>query len=104
MKKIILLSLFSLFSLNTYSSENTDSAVPKNLHIFSTNGSAYVTLPSKGCSDRGVYHLSGSHPKFDAIFSMLLAAQIGGKEVVARFESCINGSNPRGDIIGLYLR
>lgn len=91
MKNIIFISLAWLLSVSVYSSENTTAAVPKNLHIYSTSGNAYVTLPSKGCSTKGVYSLSGSHPKFDAIFSMLLAAQVGGKEVVARFESCVFG-------------
>lgn len=73
--------------------EITQQKVPSNLHIYSAGGAAYVDLVAAGCSGSR-YYLSPDHVKFDSIFSILLAAQIAKKEVIVRFDGCINGSNP----------
>jgi hypothetical protein len=77
--------------------------VPKNLHVYSTSGGTYVDLVAAGCSGER-YYLSPNHVKYDAIFAILLAAQTSGKKVQVRVDKCINGSNPQGIIIGVYLK
>jgi hypothetical protein len=82
---------------------NTPEAVPKNLHIYDVIGNAYVDLPSHGCAG-GRYKLSPSHAKYDAIFSVLMAAQIAERKVIVRFDSCSTHASPQGYIIGVYLK
>ncbi len=91
-----------VFSNNTLAT-TTPEVVPKNLHVYSASGSTYVDLTAAGCS-RSRYYLDPNHVKYDAIFAILLAAQTAGKKVQVRINKCINGSNPQGNIIGVYLK
>ena len=78
----------------------TAPAVPKNLHIYNANGNAYVDMTPHGCSGSR-YSLSPEHAKYDAIISILLAAQLAGNKVVIRYDGC--NSIQQGNIIGVYL-
>ncbi|MQP57741.1 hypothetical protein FZF11_19930 [Vibrio parahaemolyticus] len=82
--------------------EETSSMVPKNLHIYDVQGSTFVDLPAHGCSGAR-YYLDPNHPKYDAILSILLSAQLAGEKVVVRFDGCIN-NNTQGRIVGVYLK
>ncbi|AOT07733.1 hypothetical protein [Pseudoalteromonas luteoviolacea] len=99
---LLLVSGFSYAGMNTPGT--TTYSAPTNLHVFNSNGDTYVNLPATGCST-SVYHLSPSHKKYDAIFSILLTAQTAGKKVKVRFDKCVNStSNPFGNIVGIYLK
>ena len=76
-------------------------AIPSNLHIYSTNGAAYVALVRAGCATSGIYSLAKNHPAYSEIFSMLLTAQSTGQTVKIRFDGC---EGTRGKIIGIYLK
>lgn len=52
--------------------ENTVAAVPKNLHIYSEGGNAYVGIPNKGCSNKGTYQLGADHKSYSEIYKTLL--------------------------------
>lgn len=101
--KLVIASTLFFSSLSQASAFHTPVAVPKNLHVYNTAGSTYVDLVAANCSGYR-YYLSQNHPKYDAIFSILLAAQTAGKKVQLRVDKCINGSNPQGNIIGVYLK
>ena len=103
MRLFILVVSMLVISTSALAIETTDPAVPGVVYIYSKSGAAYVALPAKGCSDRGVYQLEPNHPKYDAIFSLLMAAKISDREVRVRFDDCLHGSNPRGRIIGAFL-
>ncbi|WP_444956985.1 hypothetical protein [Microbulbifer sp. ZKSA002] len=80
----------------------TGDAVPSFLHIFSETGNAYVDHQSGYCNtDRFVLYTT--HEKYDAVFSMLLSAQMAEKEVMIRFDGCVNDGD-FGKIIGVYLK
>ncbi|MCG7550146.1 hypothetical protein [Pseudoalteromonas sp. Of7M-16] len=99
---LILVSGFSYADMNTPGT--TSYSVPTNLHIFNSKGDTFVNLPAIGCST-SVYYLSPSHTKYDAIFSILLAAQTAKKKVKVRFDKCVNSkTNPFGNITGIYLK
>jgi len=105
MKKL-LTAIFAILSFvfsNSTLATTTSEVVPKNLHIYSASGSTYVDLTPAGCS-RSRYYLDPKHVKYDAIFAILLAAQTAGKKVQVRFDKCVNGSNPQGNIVGVYLK
>ena len=97
--KIVLL-LISSMSAAMALPVNTTQAVPKNLHVYNTAGNTYVDLVPHGCSGTR-YILNPIHSKYDAIVSILLSAQIAGKNVVLRYEGC--NSNLQGQIVGVYL-
>ncbi|HDM8223174.1 MULTISPECIES: hypothetical protein [Vibrio] len=103
MKNILIsigLAFTSFYALS--SAGVVSKVVPKNLHVYNFAGNTYVDLKSHGCSGSR-YYLSPSHPKYDAIFSVLLAAQLAQKTVSVRYDGCINGSNAQGNIVGVYL-
>jgi hypothetical protein len=100
-KYISILFLLSFSSLVAGEATYTDYYVPQNLHIYSTSGMAYVKLAAHDCSGH-TYQLSPTHPGFEQIFSLLLAAQISGQQVRARFDGC--ASNGQGRIVGVYLK
>ena len=78
----------------------TPEAVPENLHIYSESGRTFVRLVAKGCS--GItYNIPADHVQFDAIFSMILSAQISGKPIRLRFDGC--NANSQGIVVGAYL-
>ncbi|GAB6262855.1 hypothetical protein [Photobacterium sp. 53610] len=101
MKKLALISTF-IFSTFSVSAEptSTPAAVPKNLHVYDLHGNTYIDLLAHGCSNIR-YYLSPTHPKYDAIVSILLTAQTANKPVIIRYEGC----NPQsqGNIVGVYL-
>lgn len=103
MKRVILLITLVVSSINCFA-DGTTAAIPSNLHIYSTDGAAYVNLPAQGCNTTGMYYLSPDHKAFNSIFSILLSAQMAGKKVAVNFSHCINESNPRGYITGAYLK
>ncbi|HIF6190229.1 TPA: hypothetical protein ACX3IO_005246 [Vibrio parahaemolyticus] len=103
MRKLSLLLSLAFISFNATSAiDFVSSVVPKKLHVWDFSGNTFVDLKASGCSGSR-YHLSPNHPKYDAIFSVLLAAQLAQKTVTVRFDGCVNGSNPQGEIIGVFL-
>ena len=80
---------------------NTPPSPPNNLHVYDTIGNTYVDHLLDACGSRR-YHLSPNHNKYDAIFSVLLAAQVSKKKVIIRYDGCFN-NNQQGEIIGVYL-
>ena len=78
----------------------TAAAVPNNLHVYDVSGNTYVDLIPYGCSDFR-YYLWPDHPKYDAIISILMAAQIANKKVVFRVDGCNN--QRQGNLVGVYL-
>ncbi len=100
MNKLIC-ALFLLFSTSVFATPVvTDSVVPQNLHVYSGNGDLYVDLVAAGCSSTR-YVLANNHIKYDTIVSILLAAQLSGKPVKARFDGC-NSLN-QGNLIRIFL-
>lgn len=81
--------------------ERTPSSVPGELHIYNEAGSTYVDLVPTGCSGKR-YYIPPSHQKYDGMISILLAAQLAGREVQGRFDGC-NQIN-QGKLIGVYLK
>jgi len=79
---------------------NTPKHEPENLHIYNESGHTYVDLVAHGCSGLR-YWLTPEHLKYDAIFSILLAAQLSNREVVLRVDGC-NGV-AQGKIVGVYI-
>ncbi|AUV86419.1 hypothetical protein [Vibrio campbellii] len=103
MRKLSLILSLAFISFSATSApEYVSKVVPRNLHVWDNSGSTFVDLKANGCSGSR-YYLSPNHPKYDAIFSVLLAAQLASKTVTIRFDGCINGSNPQGEIIGVFL-
>ena len=103
MRKLSTLLSLAFISFNATSAiDSVSSVVPKNLHVYDFSGNTFVDLKARGCSGYR-YHLSPNHTKYDAIFSVLLAAQLAQKTVTVRFDGCVNGSNPQGKIIGVFL-
>ncbi|MBW3533000.1 hypothetical protein [Shewanella sp. NKUCC06_TVS] len=102
MRTFFTLTLAYFLCFNCTAAGVTPAVVPKNLHIYNVQGSTYVDIVAHDCSGSR-YHLNPNHPKYDAIFSMLLSAQLAERKVMVKFDDCINGSNPQGEIIGVYL-
>ncbi|WP_104026172.1 hypothetical protein [Vibrio jasicida] len=103
MRKILLSITLLLISAKALADiEVVSKVVPRNLHVYDFTGNTFVDLKAQGCSGSR-YHLSPNHPKYDAIFSVLLAAQLAEKTVSVRYDGCVNGSNAQGSIIGVYL-
>ncbi|ANQ59213.1 MULTISPECIES: hypothetical protein [Vibrio] len=103
MRKILLSITLLLISAKAIADiEVVSKVVPRNLHVYDFTGNTFVDLKAHGCSGSR-YHLSPNHPKYDAIFSVLLAAQLAEKTVSVRYDGCVNGSNAQGSIIGVYL-
>jgi len=102
MYKKILTILFFMFLGNTVLAVPlvTTAAVPKNLHVYDIGGNTYVDLVPHGCAQTR-YYLAPDHVKYDAIVSLLMAAQIANKEVLLRYDGC--DSNSMGKIVGVYL-
>lgn len=100
--KITVALLTLVFSMHLLAeAENTPPAIPRNLHIYNSSGYSYVDLVSSGCSSIR-YVISPLHVKYDAIMSILLAAQVANREVVIRFDGC-NTLN-QGQLVGVYLQ
>ena len=65
----------------------TPAAIPQNLHVYDSAGNTYVDLTPHDRS--GVrYFLPPTHAGYEAIYSMLLAAQISKKKVILRINGC----------------
>ncbi|WP_345880907.1 hypothetical protein [Shewanella algae] len=101
--RYLLVLLIMLLSFSSFAVEYTPETVPKNLHVYNTSGSTYVDLVAAGCSSYR-YYLNPVHEKYDIIVSILLAAQVANKKVVVIFDGCVNGGNPQGNIVGVYLK
>jgi hypothetical protein len=101
--KSILLIILSTLSVNVFAAlVNTPSgAIPKNLHVYNNNGDTYVDHVQGDCSGTR-YYINPNHTKYDAIISILLAAQMGNKKVVLRYDSIVGCS--QGQIVGVYLQ
>lgn len=100
MRKILVSITLLLISAKAIADiEFVSKVVPRNLHVYDFTGNTFVDLKAHGCSGSR-YHLSPNH---DAIFSVLLAAQLAEKTVSVRYDGCVNGSNAQGSIIGVYL-
>ena len=86
------MSIFSILALmitfNVNAAEFTVPQVPKNLHIYNEGGYTYVVLQAQGCSGF-TYVLSPEHKKYDAIFSILLAAQMANKKVLVTLDDSL---------------
>ncbi len=105
MKKILLSLSLLLCSFYAASAiETVSHVVPRSLYIYDINGGTFIDLKPSGCNHTSKYYLSPNHPKYDAIFSLLLSAQLANKPVTVKFDGCINGTdNPRGNIVGITL-
>ncbi|SMF33880.1 hypothetical protein SAMN02745866_02142 [Alteromonadaceae bacterium Bs31] len=101
MRKNLLFFLLAVSIVAKADPAVTASAVPENLHIYSEAGNAYVDH-MKGYCGSSRFVLYADHPKFDAIFSLLLAAQMSQKEVILRFDECMNRET-QGKLVGVYL-
>ena len=101
MKINILFLLLLIPSISFAQIKVTEPSVPESLHIYDTAGNTYVDHLLGDCTSRR-YHLSPNHIKYDAIFSVLLAAQTAQKQVRIRYDGCTN-SGSQGNIIGVYL-
>lgn len=99
-RNILLIATFFMAATSHAAVVVTTPDVPKNLNIYNEGGNAYVDITAHGCSD-GRYQIPASHVKFDAIFSLILAAQISGKPIRLRFDGC--NANNQGIVIGVYL-
>ncbi len=77
-----------------------ESAVPRNLHVYNDDGHTYVDHVSGECSTVR-YRLEPSHKKYDAILSILLAAQTSKKRVTLRYDYSVGCT--QGRIVGVYL-
>lgn len=103
MKHVAVMMLFLLSCLSYGDVLETPLAVPSNLHVYNSEGSTFVDMMRHGCS--GVrYYLSPDHEKYETIVSILLAAQVANKQVVLRYDGCVNGDNPQGNIVGAYMK
>ena len=104
MKKHLLIGLVSVLLFSVYAEASpvyTPATVPKNLHVYDSAGNTYVDLVAYDCSG-GRYHISPAHPKYNIIVSIMMAAQMANKKVVARFDGC--NTVPQGKVIGVYLQ
>lgn len=102
MLKFLLLGLGFVFSHFAFSlAENTNESVPYNFHVYSLDGNTYVDHLATGCSGKR-YYLPTSHERYETIVAVLLAAQMGQRDVQLRFDGC--NSNSQGKIIGVYLK
>ena len=91
--------------MNGYSADQTLPDNPHRLHILDKEGSAYVSMPARGCAKNGLYQLNATHPKYDALFSMLLEAQLAKRHVIIRYEGCGKiDKKVYGKIIGVILQ
>ena len=100
MKNLFLIATLLLSGLTYANPEFTPESVPKNLHIYSETGNAFVRLTAHGCA-WGTYIIDNDHIEFDAIFSLILAAQISQKPIKLRFDGC--NANNQGIVVGVYL-
>lgn len=99
------------------------SQVPKNLNVYDEYGRTYVDFETaedgmtsqNQCDNTKRYYLAPDHPKYDAIYATLLAAELQGNRVVVRFyrsnddvagEECIAAPNGTtyASIRGVYLK
>lgn len=105
MKKIISVSLCLavLFPINSYAvlATTPDWAVPKNLHVYNDDGQTYVDHVQGECQQVR-YRLDPNHKKYDAIVSILLAAQMANKKVILRYDH--NSGCTQGRIVGVYIQ
>jgi hypothetical protein len=76
-------------------------AIPKNLHVYDGSGNTYVDLVAGQCTGSR-YFINPDHVKYDAMVSILLAAQVSGKKVQVRYDGCSN-NGVQGRVIGVYL-
>ena len=101
MRVFVLFLSFLCVSKASSQPQITTSATLTNLHVYNEDGMTYVDhLPDYCDSQRFV--LLPSHAKYDAILSILLAAQISKKAVRLRFDGCLN-NGLQGKIVGVYL-
>ena len=99
-KNILLIATFFLTTSSFAAVEITPEAVPENLHIYSESGRTFVRLVAHGCSGT-TYNIPEDHVQYDAIFSLILSAQISGKPIRLRFDGC--NPNNQGIVVGVYL-
>ena len=100
-KNILLIATFFLVATSHAAVEITPAEVPNNLQIYNEGGNAYVDMTAYACSD-GRYQIPASHLKYEAIFSLILAAQISGTSIRLRFDGC--NANNQGIVVGVYLK
>lgn len=96
----LLVLIFYSLHVNAEVINTPEAAVPKNLHVYDDNGQTYVDHVSGECTQKR-YRLDPTHPKYDAIVSILLAAKMSEKEVVLRYD--YNATCTQGRIVGVYL-
>ncbi len=102
---LAIITLIICFSRTASAADQTLPNNPKKLHILDRTGAAYVHMPARGCAKDGFYQLDPEHPKYDAIFNMLLEAQLAKRHVIVRFEGCGKlKKKSYGRIIGVILQ
>lgn len=97
--KCLVFLIASCVSSFTFAQSITPWGVPQDLQLYSSS-STYVTVVPAGCSG-GQYRLSTSLSNYDAVLSVILAAQLADRRIRVRYSGCT--SNGQGEIIGVYL-
>ena len=105
MKNILTLSFlfFGLLSSISASALSAGPAIPKYLDIADDYGRTYVVMGNSECGAQSStkYLLHPDHKKYNAIFSLLLAAQMSGSQVSLRYEC--SGNTAQANVIGVSL-
>lgn len=96
----LLLGLLSAISVNALS---VGPEIPRYLDIADDYGRTYVVMGNSDCGSQSStkYLLHPDHKKYNAIFSLLLAAQMSGSQVSLRYEC--TGSTAQANIVGVSL-
>jgi len=100
MNKRYFSAFFAVFCPCVMAATTTPAHIPSNLHVYGET-STYVDLVAHDCSGRR-YYIKNSHLKYDAIVTILLAAQMAKKEVQLRISGC--NSQNQGEVVGVYLK
>lgn len=96
-----LVLLLSLSAASIAEIFQTPWAVPEHLHVYDDQGNTYVDLVVDKCNTAR-YWISPSHPKYDTIVSILLAAEVAKRRVSIRYNGC-DASGNQGKLIGVYI-
>ncbi len=79
MKKMIKAMVFGAVMFSASFGLNSDKSIPENLHVYDTHGNTYVDVAFSGHTRR--VYIERNHISYDAIFSLLLSAQINQAKV-----------------------
>ena len=103
MKKFLILSFLLFGSVNSMSEtvlHVKGPVIPTSLSVVDDAGNTYINMGTSECGE-SVYRLHPDHKKYNAIFSILLAAQMGGAQVSIKYYCPVGVSI--GTISAVYL-